>query len=123
MREKNSAVRALATLLAALAPDKVSRLVGSALSQLGRWVDTLIDIKQSVLGRKMASNHGYYWRNSHIPIDSISMKACFYNRDQNALSACKATAHNVEGCFLQAPPIQAVLIRPQSRAGGRREEG
>ena len=83
----------------------------------------MIDIKQSVLGRKMASNHGYYWRNSHIPIDSISMKACFYNRDQNALSACKATAHNVEGCFLQAPPIQAVLIRPQSRARGREEGG
>ena len=69
----------------------------------------------------MAPHHGYYWRNSHIPIDSISMKACFYNRDQNALSACKATPHNVEGCFLQATPIEAVLIRPQSGAG-REEE-
>ena len=39
MREKNSAVRALATLLAALAPDKVSRLVGSALSQLAGLVE------------------------------------------------------------------------------------
>ena len=65
---------------------------------------------------------GYNRRNSHIPTDSISMKASFYNRNQNALSACKATAHNVEGCFLQATPIEAVLIRPQSRAG-REEEG
>ena len=65
----------------------------------------------------MAPHHGYNWRNSHIPIDSISMKVCFYNRDQNALSACRATAHNVEGIFLQATPIEAVLIRPQSGAG------
>ena len=91
-------------------PDRVQLSAND--NQIGG--DTLIETNQSVLGRKMASDDGYNRRNSHIPTDSISTKASFYNRNQNALSA----GCNVEGWFLQATPIQPALIRLQSGAGG-----